>query len=254
MMDLEKLVAGIRSKQRAAIAQAVTLVESGKKEDQRHSRNLLKRLASPKSPCLKIGISGTPGVGKSTFISALMREILRVHPHYYIACLTIDPSSPRNGGSILGDQVRMQEIAAHPQVFVRSTPAEGFLGGVGEHTRESMQVLDAAGFDLCLVETVGVGQSETAIDNLVDILVLLQMPHSGDEIQCMKKGLQELADVVVFNKADGILRESAERAKRDFEEMRKLLPLQQGKEPSIHLCSAINGEGIAEIWQALENR
>ena len=200
---------------------------------------------------IRIGISGIPGVGKSTFIEAL--GLLLIEQGHKVCVLAVDPSSPRTGGSILGDKTRMAELSRNKSAFIRPSPSGGTLGGVARRTRESILVCEAAGFDVVLVETVGVGQSETAVADLVDMFILLIVPGGGDELQGIKKGIVELADLLVVNKADGDLLPAAERARRDYGAALHLLRASsENWQPKILLCSALSGNGIREIWETAE--
>jgi len=202
------------------------------------------------SHSFRLGISGVPGVGKSTFIEALGTHILdRGHQ---VAVLAVDPSSPKTGGSILGDKTRMEELARRPEAFIRPSPSSGTLGGVARRTREVMMVTEAAGFDVVLVETVGVGQSETAVAGLTDMFLLLLAPGAGDDLQGIKKGIVELADLIVVNKADGDLMPAAERARRDYSAALHLLRPAAGEwQPKVMTCSSLEGNGIEQVWEAV---
>ncbi len=235
---------------RRALARAITLIESRRAEHQAQAEALLGRLLPATGKAVRLGISGTPGAGKSTFIEALGLNLIA--QGHQVAVLAVDPSSRRSGGSILGDKTRMQRLAQARAAFIRPSPAGGTLGGVTRRTREAALACEAAGFDVVLVETVGVGQSETAVADMVDSFLLLLAPGGGDELQGIKRGIVELADLVVINKADGELRRAALRARADYQAALQLLrPRAAGWTPEVLACSALEGSGIAEVWQAV---
>jgi LAO/AO transport system kinase len=212
---------------------------------------VLADLGPTSAASLRIGISGPPGVGKSTFIEAFGQHVLG-HGHR-MAVLAVDPSSTVSGGSILGDKTRMPELSRHPNAFVRPSPGGGELGGVARRTRDAMALCEAAGFDVVVVETIGVGQSEVAVAAMVDAFVLLVSPGGGDELQGIKRGIMELADLVVITKADGDLAPAAGRAVADHRNALGLLrPRWASWQPEVLACSSVTGEGIAEVWEALE--
>ncbi|MBI2603611.1 MAG: methylmalonyl Co-A mutase-associated GTPase MeaB [Deltaproteobacteria bacterium] len=250
MMDIQTLAQQILASDRKALAQAITLIESSLPIHRLKAEELLGVLPHSQDT-VRIGISGIPGVGKSTFISQLGSWLLSKKKARKIAVLTVDPSSPLEGGSILADKLRMQELARHPDVFIRPSPNLGTLGGLARGTRESIQVLEAAGFETIFVETVGVGQSEVHVASLVDAFVLLQMPSTGDEWQTLKKGILELADLIVVNKADGELKQEALR-------MKKMLELsfsyhEEGFHPAVLTCSSLENEGVGNIGEQVEH-
>jgi len=243
--------ANIKSGNRRELARAITLIESTRTEHRAQAESLLTNIIPDSGKSIRIGISGVPGVGKSTFIEALgLYLIKRGHK---VCVLAIDPSSPRTGGSILGDKTRMELLSRSQDAFIRPSPSSGTLGGVARRTRETILVCEAAGFDVVLVETVGVGQSETAVANLVDMFLLLIAPGGGDELQGIKKGIVELADLVIVNKADGDLLPAAKRANHDYSAALHLLRVKsENWQPKTLLCSSIHGSGISEIWDVVE--
>lgn len=234
---------------RASLARAITLIESTRDDHQREAQNLLTSLLPQTGNSIRIGITGVPGVGKSTFIEAFgMYVIERGHK---VAVLAVDPSSTRTGGSILGDKTRMGRLAQHEAAYIRPSPTSGQLGGVARRTREAMLLCEAAGYDVIIVETVGVGQSEIEVADMVDMFVLLLLPGSGDELQGIKKGIVELADLIVVNKADGDLAAQAKRVRADYAAaLRMLHPASPHWEPKVLTSSAALGQGIDAVWQA----
>jgi LAO/AO transport system kinase len=247
---LEALAQRVLSGDRRALARAITMIESRRPEHQARAEALLGQLLPATGKAVRLGISGTPGAGKSTFIEALGTHLIAAG--HRVAVLAVDPSSRRSGGSILGDKTRMQRLAQAREAFIRPSPAGGTLGGVTRRTREAGLACEAAGFDVVLVETVGVGQSETAVADMVDSFLLLLAPGAGDELQGIKRGIVELADLVVINKADGELRAAALRAQADYQAAHQLLrPGTAGWTPEVLACSALEGSGIAEVWQAV---
>ncbi|HVS65932.1 MAG TPA: methylmalonyl Co-A mutase-associated GTPase MeaB [Thermoanaerobaculia bacterium] len=248
---VDQLAAGVRARDRAALGRAITLIESRRAADHGPAQELLQRLLPDAGAAHRVGITGAPGVGKSTFIEALGGHLTA--SGLRVAVLAIDPSSRKTGGSILGDKTRMTRLATDPEAFIRPSPTGGTLGGVARRTRESMLVCEAAGFDVVLVETVGTGQSETAVADMVDLFLLLLMPGGGDELQGLKKGVLELADLVAINKADG---SSLERARDTAAEygaaLRILTPRGVRWTPEVLLVSALEGRGITELWQRVE--
>jgi LAO/AO transport system kinase len=243
----EQVVAG----DRRALARAITLAESTRPDHRARATELLDELLPRAGGAARVGISGTPGAGKSTFIEALGLHLTgRGHR---VAVLAVDPSSTRTGGSILGDKTRMGELTRQESAFVRPSPTGGTLGGVARRTREAMLLCEAAGFDVVLVETVGVGQSEVAVAGMVDLFVLVLAPGAGDELQGIKRGVIELADVVVVNKADGDLAPVARKVAADYSSALRLVrPRTPGWEPRVLLVSALEGRGVDELWRTVE--
>ncbi len=239
--------------QRRAMAKAITLLESTRADHRAQADDLLTAILPHTGQSIRVGISGVPGVGKSTFIEAL--GLYLIDKGRRVAVLAVDPSSSVSGGSILGDKTRMEHLSVHPQAFIRPSPSSGTLGGVAEKTRECMLVCEAAGFDVVLVETVGVGQSETAVSAMTDMFVLLQLPNAGDDLQAIKKGVMELADLVIINKAD-IDPDAATRAQAQITSALRLLglhgnPERAGWSPQVVPMSALTGSGVAQFWDAV---
>jgi LAO/AO transport system kinase len=245
------LVEGVLAHNRRALAKSITLLESKRADHRKRGQVVLDTLLPHAGRSIRIGISGVPGVGKSTFIEAL--GMLLIGHGHRVAVLAVDPSSSVSGGSILGDKTRMEQLSTREEAFIRPSPSSGSLGGVADKTREAMLVCEAAGFDIVIVETVGVGQSETAVAGMTDVFVLLQLPNAGDDLQAIKKGIVELADVVVYNKVDIDIRAS-EMAVAQMQSALALLrpPTQQWKVPVLKI-SAMRGEGIKEFWETIEN-
>ncbi|MGI9133743.1 MAG: methylmalonyl Co-A mutase-associated GTPase MeaB, partial [Rhodoferax sp.] len=261
MTPADTIVSSTGLVQRRAIAKAITLLESTRADHRARADELLTALLPHTGKSFRLGISGVPGVGKSTFIEAL--GLYLIERGHRVAVLTIDPSSSVSGGSILGDKTRMEKLSMHEQAFIRPSPSSGTLGGVAEKTREAMLVCEAAGYDIVIVETVGVGQSETAVQGMTDMFVLLQLPNAGDELQAIKKGVMELADLVVINKAD-IDPNAATRALAQITSSLRLLGLHgQPGDPHTHThdarcwhpqvlrISALQVQGLAEFWAAV---
>ncbi|KQX50745.1 MULTISPECIES: methylmalonyl Co-A mutase-associated GTPase MeaB [unclassified Streptomyces] len=250
MIGLDTYVRGVREGKRALVARAITLVESTRPQHRALAQDLLTELLPYSGDAVRIGISGVPGVGKSTFIDAFGTMLTGLG--HRVAVLAVDPSSSRTGGSILGDKTRMERLAVDPAAFVRPSPTAGTLGGVAKATRESIVVMEAAGYDVVLVETVGVGQSETAVADMVDSFLLLTLARTGDQLQGIKKGVLELADVVAVNKADGPHERDARAAAR---ELAGALRLMHGADafwtPPVLSCSARESAGLDEVWDRL---
>ena len=243
-------VADILAGDRRALAAAITLIESTREEDREPAEDLLQALLPHAGKAVRLGISGAPGVGKSTFIEAFGTRAIAAGKRP--AVLAIDPSSERSGGSILGDKTRMPELARSERSFIRASPARGTLGGVARRTRDAMLACEAAEFDLVMVETVGVGQSETAVADMVDLFMLLVQPGAGDELQGIKRGVMERADIVVVTKADGALEAPAAHAKADFEAALSLHAGEGPWTPCVIACSSLEGHGLDEIADSVE--
>ncbi|MET7610693.1 methylmalonyl Co-A mutase-associated GTPase MeaB [Streptomyces seoulensis] len=250
-IDLDTYVKGVLDGKRALVARAITLVESTRPQHRALAQELLTALLPHSGRARRIGVSGVPGVGKSTFIDAF--GTMLTEAGHRVAVLAVDPSSTRTGGSILGDKTRMERLAVDPHAFVRPSPSAGTLGGVAKATRESIVVMEAAGYDVILVETVGVGQSETAVADMVDSFLLLTLARTGDQLQGIKKGVLELADVIAVNKADGPHEKDARAAAR---ELAGALRLMHGKDafwtPPVLHCSAREASGLDTVWERLE--
>ena len=247
---LKPLLAG----DRRALARAITLIESTRGDHRERADALLAEVlthAGQKAgKSVRLGITGVPGVGKSTFIERLGLSLLEKGRS--LAVLAIDPSSKRGGGSILGDKTRMEELSRHPAAFIRPSPAGATLGGVARRTREAMLLAEAAGFDTVLVETVGVGQSETAVADMVDMFIVLLLPAGGDDLQGIKRGVIELADLIVVNKADGDLKAQAQRSAADYQHaLRMLRSPTAGWTPEVATASAITGDGVTQVWDVV---
>jgi LAO/AO transport system kinase len=249
--EVAELAAAVRAGDRRGLARAITLVESTLAEHRRLASALLDALLLDAGPAARVGVSGAPGAGKSTFIEALGVHL--VGAGHRVAVLAVDPSSTRSGGSILGDKTRMEHLARLPDAFIRPSPAGGTLGGVARRTREAMLLCEAAGFDVVLVETVGVGQSEVAVADMVDTFLLLLAPGAGDELQGVKRGIVELADLVVVNKDDGELAAVAQRTAADYQHALHLVrPRTDAWQPRVLRCSALAGNGIGDVWAAVD--
>ena len=247
---MAELATGILDGDRRALARAITLAESTRADHREQAESLLATLLPHCGSSIRIGISGSPGVGKSSFIEAFGLHL--VGQGHRVAVLAVDPSSRVSGGSILGDKTRMEELSRHPAAFIRPSPAGRSLGGVARRTRECVLICEAAGFDVVIVETVGVGQSETAVAEMTDLFLLLLAPAAGDELQGIKKGIVELADMIAVNKADGNLVEAANHAAADYRNaLHMIRPASPNWRVPVLTCSALTGDGIAEIWQTI---
>ncbi|KAA0101252.1 methylmalonyl Co-A mutase-associated GTPase MeaB [Mycolicibacterium sp. P1-18] len=253
-MDPTELASAIRGGDRSALPRAITLVESTRADHRENAQRLLMELMPDAGKAVHVGITGVPGVGKSTIIEALGMSL--IEQGHRVAVLAVDPSSTRTGGSILGDKTRMARLAVHPDAYIRPSPTSGTLGGVAKATRETIVLLEAAGYDVVLVETVGVGQSEVTVANMVDTFVFLTLARTGDQLQGIKKGVLELADVVVVNKADGRHATEAKAAARELSgAIRLLYPRETLWRPPVLTASALEGTGLTELWATvLEHR
>ncbi len=251
-LSVDNLVAGIRASDRGMLSRAITLLESALPEHQKTARAVMERCLPHAGNSVRVGITGVPGVGKSTFIEALGTRLTGQGRR--LAVLAIDPTSERTHGSILGDKTRMERLAADPAAFIRPSPTRGALGGVAATTRETMLLCEAAGFDVVFVETVGVGQSETAVASMVDFFLLLVLAGAGDELQGIKRGIFEMADAVVVTKTDEAERKAVTRARADYRNALHLFPPKpSGWHPRVLTCSALTGDGIDAVWQLIED-
>jgi LAO/AO transport system kinase len=250
MTDHQTFVDGVVAKNRRTIAKTITLIESSLPSHQQEARKIIDLLLPHSGKAVRIGITGVPGVGKSTFIESFGMHLIR--QGHQVAVLAVDPSSTKSGGSIMGDKTRMERLSLEPNAFIRPSPTGGTLGGVSRRTRETMIVCEAAGFDVIIVETVGVGQSETTVASMVDFFLVLMLAGAGDELQGIKKGVLELADAIAINKADGENVENAKKAKNEYQKALNLLtPSSQNWSPPVLTCSAIELDGIGEIWNTI---
>ncbi|GAE35388.1 methylmalonyl Co-A mutase-associated GTPase MeaB [Halalkalibacter akibai] len=249
-LTLQQYVDGIRTNNRAILARAITLVESNAKRHFSLAQDVLTSIMPYTGKSMRIGITGVPGAGKSTFIEAL--GMMLAEKGHRVAVLAIDPSSTLSQGSILGDKTRMEQLSRHVNAFVRPSPAGGTLGGVARKTRETLLLCEAAGYDIIIVETVGVGQSEITVRSMVDCFLLLMLTGAGDELQGMKKGIMELVDIMFINKADGENLVAAEKAKIEFQRILHMLPgTTEGWITEVRTVSALTGNGIEECWESL---
>ncbi|WP_100461162.1 methylmalonyl Co-A mutase-associated GTPase MeaB [Mycobacteroides abscessus] len=246
----DNLAALIRSGDRSGLARAITLVESTRQDHRSQAQQLLLELSPEGGNALRVGITGVPGVGKSTTIEALGMYL--IEQGHRVAVLAVDPSSTRTGGSILGDKTRMGRLSVHPDAYIRPSPTSGTLGGVAKATRETVVLLEAAGFDVILIETVGVGQSEVTVANMVDTFVFLTLARTGDQLQGIKKGVLELADIVVVNKADGEHAIEAKKAARELSgALRLIYPHDTLWRPPVLTMSALENNGVSEVWDTV---
>jgi LAO/AO transport system kinase len=251
--EVAELPAAVLRGERRALARTITLLESTRADHADAGQSVLDALVPHSGGAIRVGVTGPPGVGKSTFIEAL--GLLLADAGKRLAVLAVDPSSPVTGGSILGDKTRMERLARHPRAFIRPSPSGGSLGGVAERTREAMLACEAAGHDVILIETVGIGQSEVTVSGMVDFFLVLLQPGAGDELQGIKKGVLELADGLLVNKADGELVKAAERTRGEFSQALQLVrPLTANWSPRVVAASAMTGEGIAEAWAMIEEQ
>jgi LAO/AO transport system kinase len=248
-LSLEQYIEGVLAGNRMILARAITVIESDLPADGELAAELLDRVLPHSGRSRRVGITGVPGVGKSTFIDALGMHLIHDRGEN-VAVLSVDPSSPISGGSILGDKTRMERLAIEERAFIRPSPSRGHLGGVARRTRETILLCEAAGYNNILVETVGVGQSETAVRSMTDFFLLLMLAGAGDELQGMKRGIIEMLDGMAINKADGDNRKKAERARIEYANALHLFPATaDGWTPPVVTCSSLNREGVSEVWQ-----
>ena len=251
MIKINDIAAGVRNGNLRSLAKAITLIESRSPDHSVAATTLLDELLPDSGQAIRIGISGVPGVGKSTFIEALGLHL--AGSGHKVAVLAVDPSSQLSGGSILGDKTRMEELSREKNAFIRPSPAGDTLGGVARNTRETMLICEAAGYDVIIVETVGVGQSEITVASRVDMFLLLQLPGAGDELQGIKRGVMEIADAIIINKAEGDNRPRADLARQQYENaLHMMAPKSSNWIVPVQLCSALNNEGIDDVWQKVE--
>jgi LAO/AO transport system kinase len=249
-MDSQDFIDGVLSKNRRMVAKTITLIESSHRSHQEMAKEIIDALLPKTGKAVRIGVTGVPGVGKSTFIESLGMHL--VTEGHRVAVLAVDPSSSKSGGSIMGDKTRMERLSLETNAFIRPSPSGGTLGGVSRRTRETMIVCDAAGFDVLIVETVGVGQSETTVASMVDFFLVLMLAGAGDELQGIKKGVLELADAIAINKADGDNIGNAKIAQEEYRKALHLLtPSSKNWSPPVLTCSAITMQGIEEIWHTV---
>jgi LAO/AO transport system kinase len=250
--SLEEYVEGVKEGSRTILSQAITLIESSKNEYREFGQQILEECLPETGNSVRIGVTGVPGVGKSTFIEALGKHL--INDGHKLAVLTIDPSSSRSKGSILGDKTRMQKLSTDDRAFIRPSPTSGTLGGVAQKTRETMLLCEAAGYDTIFIETVGVGQSETTVHSMVDFFLLLMLAGAGDELQGIKRGIMEMADLIAINKAEGDNITASNKAKKEYENALSLFPPSpSGWKPKVLTCSALHSKGIEEIWEEVQN-
>lgn len=249
-MQTQDYIDGVLAKNRRIVAKTITLIESSLPLHQEKAKTIVDALLPHTGKAVRIGITGVPGVGKSTYIECFGLQLVK--QGHRVAVLAVDPSSSKSGGSIMGDKTRMERLSLEQQAFIRPSPSSGTLGGVARRTRETMIVCEAAGFDIIIVETVGVGQSETTVASMVDFFLVLMLAGAGDELQGIKKGVLELADAIAINKADGNNIEHAKKAKIEYEKALNLLtPSSKIWSPPVLTCSAVTLDGIDEIWQTI---
>jgi len=249
-LSLSEYVDGVLAGNRVILSRAITLVESTLPSDQDLAEQVVNSIMAHTGNSIRIGITGVPGVGKSTFIESFGIEV--VEKGHKLAVLAVDPSSQRTKGSILGDKTRMETLASDPRAFIRPTPAGSTLGGVGAKTREAMLLCEAAGYDVIFIETVGVGQSEITVKGMVDFFLLLMLAGAGDELQGIKKGIIEIADAIAITKADGDNQKNAKKAKREYSNALHLFPTNEsGWTPQVKICSALDRTGLDDIWQMI---
>ncbi len=249
--DISSIIDGILKNDRVRLGRAITLIESTRADHQQTAQEIIEKCLPHAGDSYRIGVTGTPGVGKSTFIDSMGNFL--VEQEKKVAVLAIDPSSQRSRGSILGDKTRMEQLANHPQAFIRPSPAGATLGGVARKTRETIILCEAAGFNNIFIETVGVGQSETAVHSMVDFFLLLLLPGAGDELQGIKRGIVEMADGIVINKAETDRMELAKKSKQAYRNAVHLYPAKEsGFSTKVELCSSLTGNGIEAVWKMLE--
>ncbi len=250
LKKLQEYVKGVLSHDRLLLARTITLIESTLPAHQKLARGIVNQLLPETGKAIRIGITGVPGAGKSTYIESFGTMLTEMG--HKVAVLAIDPSSTRSGGSILGDKTRMEKLAVNSNAFIRPSPSGGTLGGVGRKTRETMLVCEAAGYDVVIIETVGVGQSETTVASMVDFFLVLMIAGAGDELQGIKKGVLEVADAIVINKADGNNIMGAEMAQKEYQAaLHMLMPVSPNWSPPVLTCSSTENKGIKEIWQTI---
>ncbi len=250
-LSTDEYVEGILAGNITTLSQAITLIESNNPDHYAQAQEIIERCLPYAGNSVRIGITGVPGAGKSTFIEAVGNMVTSLR--HKLAVLAIDPSSERSGGSILGDKTRMESISANPKVFIRPSPSAGSLGGVARKTRETIILCEAAGFDIIFIETVGVGQSETAVHSMVDMFMLLQISGAGDELQGIKRGIMEMADIMVITKADGENINKAQLAKAQFQNALRLFPMPESEwRAQVYTCSAVDKTGLEEVWKGVE--
>lgn len=249
--DAEAILLGLKQGDRRMLARAITLVESSRPEHQELARSVLDGCLHTQRSAMRVALTGSPGAGKSTFIEAL--GLFLIEQGKRVAVLAVDPSSRQTRGSILGDKARMERLSVRPEAFIRPTPSSGHLGGSAPRTHEAILLSEAAGFDVILVETVGVGQSEVLVDTMVDFVLLLMLPGSGDDLQGIKRGIMEIADAVAVSKCDGTLESAARTSQADFEAALRMLPRRHpAVERKVLLTSSVTGKGVQEVWEEIE--
>jgi LAO/AO transport system kinase len=250
-LPAQTYIDGVRRGDRVLLSQAITLVESTRPADRRLAGEVIEALMPDTGASFRLGITGVPGVGKSTFIDAFGHHLTQ--KGHQVAVLAIDPSSNVSRGSILGDKTRMDRLSHDPKAYIRPSPTGGSLGGVARKTRETLLLCEAAGYNVIFIETVGVGQSEVAVHSMVDFFLLLMLPNAGDELQGIKKGIMEMADAVVINKADGDYQGAARQARVSYGQALRLFPLAaSGWRPEVLTCSALQDEGLDRVWDSLQ--
>lgn len=250
-LNINEIIDGILSSNISYVSKAITLVESTKPEHQEQAQQIINSIIKHSGNSFRLGITGVPGVGKSTFIESFGLEVIK--RGHKLAVLAIDPSSQKNKGSILGDKTRMEQLSVHPKAFIRPSPSSGSLGGVTQKTKESIIICEAAGYNYIIVETVGVGQSETAVHQLTDFFLLLMLAGAGDELQGIKRGIMEMADVMVITKADGINTDKAKLARAEYARALHLFPpTESGWTPQVLTCSSTEQKGISEVYEMID--